>query len=442
MKLNLSYKELQKRGQLLKEEADKRKRTQIKLEESEARFRDIAENALAWTWEVDATGKFTYSSSVVKNILGYDPKEILGKYFYDFFHPDEREKLKKAALKIFVYKKPFRKFINQNVSKNCNTVILSTSGVPIIGAQGDLKGYRGGNLDKTDQYIAHKALQESEKHMRSLLESAVGFAIYRLAFNKDDPYKLSPEFVSPSIKDILGVEPGDFSSGTFFKQIHPEDLHRVEEANERGFETNRFDVTCRYYNSKEKKWIWIHAISTGVRNDENIVTHVNGILIDVTERQEALERIKAHEQKLMKKTEDLKEMNVALNVLIKKRTQDELAIQDRTLLNIKKLVLPYISRIKRTNLDDGQLKLLDIVKSNLMDITSAFSNQVTSKHNGLTPTELRIGDLVRQGKRNKQIAEILGVTRRTIETHRQNIRKKLGINNKKINLQTHLISMG
>ena len=89
---------------------------------------------------MDHTGKYTYSSSVVKSILGYEQEEILGKYFYDFFHPDEKERLKAAALKTFALKIPFRKFVNQSVSKDGNMVILSTSGVPIFNAQGTLIG--------------------------------------------------------------------------------------------------------------------------------------------------------------------------------------------------------------------------------------------------------------------------------------------------------------
>ncbi len=119
------------------------------LRENERRFRDLVENAQEWVWETDGRGKYTYVSPVVKSILGYKPEEILGKHFYDLFHPEERKRLKKAALKAFAEKRPFRKFINRNMHKNGKTVWLSTSGVPILDRKGRLLGYRGLDADVT-----------------------------------------------------------------------------------------------------------------------------------------------------------------------------------------------------------------------------------------------------------------------------------------------------
>ena len=107
MKVKLSFEELQQRVRFLEKEAEKLERIKTKLQESEARFRDIADNAMEWIWQVDPTGKYTYSSPVVKKILGYEPEEVLGKYFFDFFHPDEKKKLMKATTKAFEHKKSF-----------------------------------------------------------------------------------------------------------------------------------------------------------------------------------------------------------------------------------------------------------------------------------------------------------------------------------------------
>jgi PAS domain-containing protein len=67
----------------LEKEAIACKRIESKLRSSEQRFKDIAENALEWIWEVDSEGRYIYSSPVVKQILGYDSKEIIGNYFTD-----------------------------------------------------------------------------------------------------------------------------------------------------------------------------------------------------------------------------------------------------------------------------------------------------------------------------------------------------------------------
>jgi len=144
-------------------------------------------------------------------------------------------------------------------------------------------------------------LREKDKHLQSILESTAGFAIYQLIAEKENPYFLKVTFVSPSIKDVLGCKPENFSSETFFSNIHPDDLPRIEQANKNAFETNKFDETCRYFNCIKKCWIWIHAVSTGVVVDGH-TTHVNGIFIDITKQKQA-------EDALREKTRDLKRLN-------------------------------------------------------------------------------------------------------------------------------------
>lgn len=136
-----------------------RKRASKALAESEERFRNIAENALEWIWEIDASGKYTYTSPVVEQLLGYKPEEVLEKHFYDLFHPEDREELKKAAFEAFAQKQPFREFVNRNVHKDGRTVWLSTSGIPILDKKGELLGYRGADTDITERKRAEEALR-------------------------------------------------------------------------------------------------------------------------------------------------------------------------------------------------------------------------------------------------------------------------------------------
>jgi PAS domain-containing protein len=84
-----------------------RKRAEETLATSEKRFRDVADHSREWIWEVDAEGKYTYSSRIAEEILGYTTEEILQKHFYDFFHPDDREALQAAALATFAAKQAF-----------------------------------------------------------------------------------------------------------------------------------------------------------------------------------------------------------------------------------------------------------------------------------------------------------------------------------------------
>ncbi|MHB8068531.1 MAG: PAS domain S-box protein [Desulfobaccales bacterium] len=148
-----------------------RKHAEEALRQSEKRFKDIADNALQWVWEVDAQGKFTYSSPLVEQLLGYKPEEILNHYFYDFFHPDDREEMKNAAIEVFAAKAPFRDFVNRNLHQDGRSVWLSTSGTPILDDQGHILGYRGADTDITKRRQAEKALQENERFLASVFAS-------------------------------------------------------------------------------------------------------------------------------------------------------------------------------------------------------------------------------------------------------------------------------
>jgi len=137
------------------------KREKEKLHESEKRFEDVAENALEWVWEVDTNGKYTYTSPVTEKILGYKPEEILKKHFYDLFHPEVREELKKAAFDSFAKKQLLHDFINLNVHKDGKAIWLSTSGVPILDEKGNLLGYRGVDTDITERKRAEEELKQT-----------------------------------------------------------------------------------------------------------------------------------------------------------------------------------------------------------------------------------------------------------------------------------------
>ena len=441
MKRKLSYEELQKRFRLLEKETEELGQIKVKLEESEARFRDIADNALEWIWQVDTTGKYTYSSPVVKKILGYEPEEVLGKYYFDFFHPDEKKKLVKVTTKAFEYRRSFRKFINRNVCKDGKTiVVLLTSGVPLFDAEGNFMGYRGADMNITDHYIAEKKLRVSEEHLRSLMESASGFAVYRLVYDKESPHSLKVIFVSPSIKDIFGIpDPMKFES--WFENIHPDDVSRLTEANKRAFETKRFNEEFRTYNEKKGEWRWVHAISTGGTNKNGWNRYVNGILIDITGRKASEEALKSKEKELETRASKLEELNVALNVLLEKRKTDQSELEEKIILNVESLIKPYLDKLRHGNLDERKKNILNIIQTNLDEIISPFTRYLSSIHYNLTPKEIQIANFIRQGITNKEIAEILFLSIKTVEFHRDNIRKKLGIRNKKINLASFLLSI-
>jgi PAS domain S-box-containing protein len=136
------------------------------LMESEARFRQVAETAQEWIWEVNTEGLYTYSSPMVETLLGYTPAELVGKkHFYDFFIPEEKERLKKTAFEIFSRNEVFRNFENPNLDKDGQLKILSTSGSPIFNIDGNLKGYQGVGEDITGNKITEAEQQRLLKQV-------------------------------------------------------------------------------------------------------------------------------------------------------------------------------------------------------------------------------------------------------------------------------------
>ncbi|MDD5382457.1 MAG: PAS domain S-box protein [Candidatus Margulisbacteria bacterium] len=130
------------------------------LRKSEKRFEQVAANSEIWIWEVDTAGLYTYSSPTVFNILGYQPEEIVGKkYFYEFFTPDNRDKLKQTAFEFFAQKSDFKHLVNPNLHKNGSLVILETDGTPILGDNSVLIGYRGSDIDITERKQAEERLK-------------------------------------------------------------------------------------------------------------------------------------------------------------------------------------------------------------------------------------------------------------------------------------------
>ena len=101
----------------------------------------------------------------------------------------------------------------------------------------------------------------------------------------------------------------------------------------------------------------------------------------------------------------------------------------------------YLAKLKKTGLDQRQLAFATILDSNLSNIISPFSHTLSSKFLNLTPTEIQVANLVKEGKTNQEAAEIMSLSRRTVESHRDSIRTKLGIKNRKANLRSHLLTL-
>ncbi|MBN1548740.1 MAG: PAS domain S-box protein [Syntrophaceae bacterium] len=159
---------------------------------------------------------------------------------------------------------------------------------------------------------------------------------------------------------------------------------------------------------------------------------------DISERKNSLLKLMEREKELEEQSKKLDESNVALRVLLQRVETDKRALEEDVLLNIKDLIFPYIDKLKKTGLNSLQSSYLNVILANLHDVISSFPSHLSVKYSDLTPAEIQIANLIKQGKSTKEVSEILGLSPRTIETHRRNMRKKLGIRSHGTNLRTYL----
>jgi DNA-binding CsgD family transcriptional regulator len=182
-----------------------------------------------------------------------------------------------------------------------------------------------------------------------------------------------------------------------------------------------------------------------IQYEEALQKAKNELEIRVRERTAELEKINKillTEIKKRRRIEiELKEKNVALKVLLKQREEDKEELGQNILSNIKSLVQPYLIKLKRIKLKSNECTYINIIEENLNEIISPFSHKLSSNLLKLSPKEIQIAHLIRDGKRDKDIAEILNLSLDTIKAHRKNIRKKLNIYNKRENLRTVLLSL-
>lgn len=174
-----------------------------------------------------------------------------------------------------------------------------------------------------------------------------------------------------------------------------------------------------------------------VKNDDFAIM----LFYDMTERNRTATALKNRETELETSLRRLEEMNSALKALLKHRDQDKREMEERFLSNVKELVLPYIQKLKETELAGLQETFVEIAESNLNDIMSPFLQKITSRYRNFTPKEIQVASLIKEGKRTKEIAQILGISKSAIDLHRNSIRNKLGLINKKTNLRSYLMSL-
>ena len=444
-----------------------RKRVEEALRDSEERFRAVLDAVPDLMIVLDAEGRYRNIFTSDPDLLYAPTNQMLGKTIHEVLPPEDAQQIQEVIdrtlaegeLQLYEY-------------------VLKTGGIERWFA-GRVTKFKFQNSDCvlwcardiTERKRAEEALQESEERFRAIFETAADSI-----FIKDRSLKYSQ--VNPAMERLFELPASKLIGRTdedLFGEVAGSHIREVDSRVLGG-------EIIEEEHTKPVKGIptTFHVIKVPIRDNSGEIIGLCGIARDITERKEAEEALqKAHnelerrvaertaelvklneklkeeieerkqvEQELRKReaeleiqTNALEEVNTALRVLLKRRDEDKTELEEKVLANVKELVVPYVERLKKSRLDTKQTAYLSILDSNLHVIVSPFTHKLSSKYVSLTPTEIQVANLVKQGRTTKEIAEILNSSDRTVEFHRKNIRKKIGIVNRKVNLRSHLLSM-
>ena len=421
-----TYAELGERINLLEVEIGRRTQLKGALSQSEDIYKTILENSLAGIYVV-VNGHFRVMNSIAASYTGYPLEELIGKRWDSFIFPEDKAEVKRnsrnmlAGIRTAPY--VFRIVTKQNQLRWVMETVTSTmfQGRPAI---------LGNSMDLTERKTVEQRLEESENLYRAIFETT-GTATIII----EDDMMIS--LINSEFEKLTGYRKEDWEGKKRWTEyVVREDLARMR----RYHRLRRTDPASAPRNYE-------HGLVDGQGRVRNIFLTVDMIpgtkksvasFIDITDWKEAERGLKKREEELRTKSRNLQELNTALRVLLKQREQDREEFEEKVLTNVREFVLPYIEKIKKDRLDLKYRAYVDILESNLQDIISPFSHKLSSQYLHLTPREIQVANFIKGGKTSKEIADLLNVSRSAIDIHRYRIRNKLGLNNKKANLRSHL----
>jgi DNA-binding CsgD family transcriptional regulator len=159
---------------------------------------------------------------------------------------------------------------------------------------------------------------------------------------------------------------------------------------------------------------------------------------EIESRAESAGRLLFNETMLEKNALSLLELDAALSRLLRQREEDLQELEERITTNLRTLIGPALLRLRRSRLTASQEKWLSAIESHLSEIVSPLTTRLSANPYRLTRAEIRVAELIRQGKTTREIADLMGITKRTVEVHRHHIRRKFNITRQGVNLKVFL----
>ncbi len=383
-------------------------------------------------------GLYQFVSSVFTKQFGYTQEDVeKGLSFLRLVQKKDHDTVRRRYEDRLAGKQVPKTFRIDLVAKDGSILPCETSATVIRykGRPADLVFIR----DISERMAAEGALQTNEETMRVLLNSTHDLALLLdtdgtvLTVNTKaaERYGKDPEeLIGKNIYPLMPAETVELRKHKAEDVIQTKQpVHYTEEIAGRYFDCNLFPI-IDHGGNVQSFTVFVKDV-TEQKQSHKALQNV---------REELEQRVRERTRDLEEKASNLEEVNTALKVLLQRLDEDKKVLEEKVMLNMRQLIEPYLDKLKKSSLNERQMNVLDILESNLAAIVSPFARSFSNSFIKLTPTEIQVANLIRQGKTTKEIADLLNLSRKTIEFHRENIRTKIGIKNKKINLRTYLLS--
>ncbi|MBP1748986.1 MAG: multi-sensor signal transduction histidine kinase [Deltaproteobacteria bacterium] len=416
-----------------------RKRAEKALRES----MKVSTAILNASWDsitlIDTSGLVLTANAASAGRFGITPSEMTGRCVYDFLPPDLAATRKAFAEQVIQTGKPV---VWEDEREGRSYEIIE---YPVHDETGQVARIVIYANDITERKVTEEALRESQELFHTVLNS-IDAAVYVADM---DSYEIL--FANEFMKQIFG----DITGQVCWKAIQKDQAGPCPFCtNSRLLTTPQGEpagpITWEFNNALTGDWVECH--DRAIRWLDGRIVRIE-VATGINTRKRAEKALqKAHDElefrvqertaELRSRTEQLNEYNMALKVLLDQRDKDRQDMEERFLLNVKQLVLPYLENLSGMSLGPRQKTLVSIARANLDQIVSPFLQNMHCQFSGFTPAELRVAGFIKDGRTVKEIANILGLSESGVNSHRQNIRKKLGLTDRKVNLRTRLQSLG
>ena len=405
-----------------------RKTVEEALQASEKRYRQLVENIHEVIYATDKNGVVTYVSPAIESLTGFPASEIMGRHFSQFIFSEDFERIVDRYGEALSGQHRPTQYRILTRSGECRWVQTFTK--PVL--EGDMiVGLQGVLSDITEQKKTEAALQESETRFRVLLETMnEGFAVADENGVRTYANQRLCDMLGYKADEIIGHPVTEFLDEEG-RKVWAREFKRRKKGDSSPYQMNLL--------TKDGEALPVIISPKPIFDEKGVFKGSYSAITNIRDLKRTEKSLMEREKELKVKTTNLEEMNAALRVLLRRMEEDRRELEDKVRLNIEQMVQPYLERLKGVGLSDRQRKNFETLETNLQEILSPFTRKLLTEYPRLTPSELQIANLLRQGKSSKEIADELSLSSRTVETHRRNMRDKLGIKDKKTNLRSYLL---